>query len=359
MAERATSAEALAFTLTYRDLPHGERPEGSQVFQYRDVQTFLKKLRKAYAKQYNGATGEIRYIVAGEIGSKGTKRVHWHMALFADRPITALGEWERPSYHNPQNSKTKDLWIWSIWDHGHVDLKQPDQGGFAYVVKYALKDMFNVVKSKRTMREAKSENHGASYFRVSKHPPIGFRYLERKLDRLEQRLQLLPSLDIKVEGYSGFWWPRTGQREYLLDRLHDINKKSNAELGRDAPQWTSLLASVSEENTKDWERLVYGTEKEIEIFDEFEEQDRIGSELSAIRRQCGGAVPCKQCAWDTAGKLDPAVRKTYEALRKEHEASGSRAGFDRWVKHRYQINPCCQLKDDQSRKDAFRRSGDA
>src|SRR5690554_1488542 len=91
MAEKAVSGETIAIELTYRNSLDGTLPDAAKAFKYRDVQLFLKRLRKAYTDEYRQA-GEIRYIVVGERGSK-RKRVHWHMVIFSDRPISTLGKW--------------------------------------------------------------------------------------------------------------------------------------------------------------------------------------------------------------------------------------------------------------------------
>ena len=80
-------------------------------------------------------------------------------------------------------NKAKRL-LWSCWRHGLLSVQIPDQGGMAYALKYALKDQFAAVKSAGTMREAKADNWGSGFFRMSKFPPIGSEWLAKKLERL-------------------------------------------------------------------------------------------------------------------------------------------------------------------------------
>ena len=57
---------------------------------------------------------------------------------------------------------------WSHWPWGLISVQVPDQGGMMYALKYALKDQFNVEKSRGTMREHKAEAWGSGFFRMSK-----------------------------------------------------------------------------------------------------------------------------------------------------------------------------------------------
>lgn len=330
MAEKAAMGHALVFTLTYRNNDLAEAPRGAEVFEYKHVQNFMKKVRKAYKKEYR-ETGEISYIIAGERGSQ-KDRVHWHMIIFSKQDLTRLGEWNRPWYYNPNNEKTKDLWIWDKWEHGHVDLKKPDQGGVAYVMKYALKDQFNEVKSRGTMRYSKSENHGASMFRMSKKPPIGARWLGEKLDRLDQMGAVVPKLEFKIPEYSGYWWPRGAIREDLLSRLHWINEKVRAETGRDAPQWTTLLLSV-ESLEKDWETLVYGQIEHPPFNAVF------GLRPQEIKNRCGKLKICRACYDAKSDEEKTEYRRWFEvATRPKGKLSDIP---ENWTRFGFEPNPHC------------------
>ena len=108
----------------------------------------MKRLRKEGFK--------ARYIVAGEYGSKKA-RAHWHAVLFFSgaAPAIARGASER----QPWQILLETRFNWEPWPHGFVFFQQPDYGGFAYVLKYALKDQDADV----------SKGHLA----MSKKPPLG------------------------------------------------------------------------------------------------------------------------------------------------------------------------------------------
>lgn len=356
MAEKAVSGETIGIELTYRNTPDGDAPDAAKAFRYSDVADFLKRLREEYFRQYN-ARGEIRFICAGERGSqKG--RVHWHMIIFADRPFTNLGAWSDFLFAPLDGPKFSELGRkahmlhWRFWPHGHVVVKRPDQGGMQYVLKYALKDQFNVVKSKGTMRFSKAENHGASYFRMSKQPPLGFRFLQEQCDRWEQRGAVPVKLELSIPEYKGFWWPKAKQREYLLDRLYLINEGIKERTGRDAPQWDALLASlVSVE--KDWEALVYGPEtEETEEFDAeawaqhlaLEQSRRERDHREAERRsRCGGIRVCRLC-WRGKSKEAQARYHDWYNQRVAEFVTDTQTpalSIDHWYRLKKQTNPHC------------------
>lgn len=136
IAESKFSEKTYAITLTYKPT------EGVNAVTliYKDVQDFLKRLRKKY---------KCRYIVTGEYGSaKG--RAHWHIIVFF-----------KDKYPEVDTNKRVD---WKYWPHGLVYFQEPDWKGFEYCLKYVLKD--------QTSRTADS------HLAMSKKPPLGAEYFE-------------------------------------------------------------------------------------------------------------------------------------------------------------------------------------
>lgn len=178
IAEQTTSTETFAVTLTYR----GTGPE-TAMLRYSDFQKCIKLLRR---HAFNP-----RYIVAGEFGSK-KGRAHWHAVLFFDAvwvnsKTGAYGPARVPQIvrQSPFASVAKVAAGWDIvlnqnmhwhpWPHGFAFFQQPDYGGFAYVLKYALKDQDDDV----------SKGHLA----MSKKPPLGHQFFMELADRhVEQGL---------------------------------------------------------------------------------------------------------------------------------------------------------------------------
>lgn len=364
MAETAMTHQTYGFTLTYRDDPLGGKPDGAKLFIYPHVQTFLKQLRESYFRQHQ-ARGEIRFLCAGERGSK-RDRVHWHMIIWAQRDFLDLGQWTDfvgRKTDGPRIDNKDALDHWSFWDHGTVDVIEPSQRGISYVVKYALKDQVNVVRSKGQKRLDHAERFSASHFMMSKKPAIGQSWIEAKLDSWRERLVVPTTLHLKVPNYSGYYWPRGKQRDALLAGLHDINELCNDQLGRDAAQWSALLDSVAN-SEKDWEGLIYGTQEPSTPRPEDVRWEQ-GNEIAAtraIRRRCGGIAPCAAC-YRGLSEEKQANARTWAASRsasiaKERPFTGlDSEGNWRTEKH---VNPWCGLRvADPEVDSAFHIAGEA
>lgn len=367
MAEKAISGETLLLDLTYRDNPDGTTANAAKIFNYSHIKLFLKKLREQYKRDY-GKRGEIRFLICGERGSK-RGRVHWHLVLFSDKPISTLGEWTDGNHQPLDGMRDRKRDHWTFWDHGFVYSKLPTLNGMQYALKYALKDQFNVVKSKGTMREAKSENHGASYFRMSKTPPIGERYLAEVIQNYQQRGIVPVEAAIKIPEYNGYWWPKGKLREQMLLAFHEINKQRKTETGRDCPQWAALTNSlVSLE--KDWETLTYGTQtSETEIFDPANwersllEQQKLRANIARatqIRRNCGSFQPCEKC-FNSLNEVRKAafVEWHKKAIgRFQRDTSRQRKpNFNTWWRQNHpEVNFYCAFKGSGEVQAAFKRA---
>jgi len=334
MAEKATMGNALVLMLSYPNNPDGTLPDSARAFRYKDVQDFMKRLRKAYGKHYQiSPKGEISYIVAGELGSE-TKRVHWHMILFSKRSLHPLGEWSSLRGEPMSGPKiTHKGWNqnWSIWsDHyGYVCPQVPDQGGVAYVLKYAMKDQFNLVNAEGTQRFTKCERHAAGMFRMSKKPAIGWRYLQQQIDRWEERGSVPPDLLVKIPDYSGYWWPRGAFRKAALKALHDVNLTINEECGRDAPQWNTLLASLAAREAD--QQLLILRQKQVEW--EYDQRQQNSQLQDAQKRQT-----LRQRAAIAAGLLHDTKPKTGAVLTRDQCAElsdGEWRNYKIWFEAEY------------------------
>lgn len=153
IAEQQYSLQTFSVTLTYRE----DHPS-AVILNYKDVQDFLKRLRRKM--------GVVRYIVAGEYGSK-KGRAHWHIVLFFKSK-------ELKRSYNPDDKDPWDYTLnqridWKPWPHGFVYFQRPDYGGFAYAMKYALKD------------QAMQASSG--HLAMSKKPPLGAQFFEELAQR--------------------------------------------------------------------------------------------------------------------------------------------------------------------------------
>lgn len=152
IAEQQVSTYTLALTLTYRD----SEDASTAVLNIRDFQKFIKRLRKGTLTR---PPFNVRYIVAGEYGSK-KGRAHWHVILFFD------GEY--PEIEQSKFNAEQQNWD-EVWPHGYVYFQKPDYSGFAYLLKYVLKDVDQDVQQ--------------TALSMSKYPPLGTEYFINEAER--------------------------------------------------------------------------------------------------------------------------------------------------------------------------------
>lgn len=117
----------LFVTLTYdnKHLP----PFG---LRYSDVQKFLKRLRITLERKHS-FTGRLRYVCAGEYGSK-TNRPHYHLLIW-DFPCKSIGD-----------LFAIDKFIRDIWKQGITQTKPCDNSDAGlYLGKYLSKSVFTKV----------------------------------------------------------------------------------------------------------------------------------------------------------------------------------------------------------------------
>lgn len=202
LAESRTSVATYSVTLTYRDEGNGAN---RAVLTYRDVQLFLKRLRKA---GYN-----VRYIVAGEYGELKA-RAHWHIVLFfqecaPERVYASEAREGDQIYVASSPLDPAGRIIWPHWPHGFVFFQEPDFGGLRYVLKY--------------IQKGEKGEASQSHLSMSKKPPLGAAffdhlaasYVERGLAPLDYSYQFFDQRDAK--GRIRNFQIRGKSRELFLD----------------------------------------------------------------------------------------------------------------------------------------------
>ena len=149
--EASTSDWVYAVTLTYR--PHNKpltsaaalnpaqklpNRKQMEVIHKEDFQNFQKHLRRRF---------KTRYLVAGEFGSKGTGRTHFHVILF--------GRGTPPSWELNSNTHI-DQWPWG---HVYVD-SAVSESAIRYTAKYLLK---GAKRKKSSARDPKNTADFSSF----------------------------------------------------------------------------------------------------------------------------------------------------------------------------------------------------
>jgi len=158
IAESKFSSQTYAVTLTYAQ----DAGVSAVTLVYKDVQDFLKRLRKRY---------KVRYIVAGEYGTK-KGRAHWHIILFFKGKYPDVKEDVRVN--------------WEFWKHGYSYFQKPDWKGFQYVLKYVLKDQ--------------TADSADTHLAMSKKPPLGFEFFEELAKTHVEQAVIPRSFKYKVGG---------------------------------------------------------------------------------------------------------------------------------------------------------------
>lgn len=200
IAEKLTSTKTWVITLTYG----GGNHDAAQTLRYEHVQLMLKKLRNHGYK--------VRYMVAGEYGSGGTERAHWHIVLFfkGASPTFKLNK----RYNHP------------IWEHGFIFVEEPHHANFYYATKYTTK------KTNEKFRELD--------FRFSKFPALGHGYFMELADGYVKE-KIAPSdftytfRDIKdKKGKQRAFLMRGVTKENFMQRFHEGNMKLDQPLFSEA-----------------------------------------------------------------------------------------------------------------------------
>lgn len=158
IAESKYATQTYAVTLTYAN----DAGVNAVTLVYKDVQDFMKRLRKRY---------KVRYICAGEYGTaKG--RAHWHIILFFKGKAPKIEEDVRVN--------------WKYWTHGFSYFQQPDWKGFQYVLKYVLKDT--------------DLDSADSHLAMSKKPPLGYEFFEELAKEHVEQAVIPRSYKYKIAG---------------------------------------------------------------------------------------------------------------------------------------------------------------
>lgn len=370
MAEKATNPHCVILTLTYNEETQHNR-DSARMFRYADVRGFIKRLRSAasHAKLDAG----LRFICAGEQGDR-LGRCHWHIIIYSQADLLALGEWSR--FRQPVTSRAAKIsgqgsenavrLTWSLWGldgdpHGFVTVQEASEAGMQYVLSYCLKDTFGEQRSRNTKRHTRSENFGAGVFRMSKRPAIGIPWLVSQMERLHEVGAVLPNLFLKVPDFSGLWQPSGSVRQSLIFHLSALNTLARWRTGAEAPQMSTLRASLAD-NPADLERLDHvqpDTEEETleqALLRKAREraEHRRSSEIVA---RCGHNIACDDCLQALGD----------EALRSQGFAIGEcQDGFFRPVNldgspinraPAGQINPACRYRGSRSYRVAFPATG--
>lgn len=151
--------EAYFLTLTYDD-EHLPSEDGELVLNKRDIQLFLKRIRKY---------GDYRYFYCGEYG-ENTFRPHYHMILYGHLEgfsLQGVGKFTCPV-------------VDQCWKLGYVLIEPVTPGNIAYVCGYVEK------KWKMDLSGFKVK----PFIGMSTKPAIGYKYFEKRRSFFEKDMHV-------------------------------------------------------------------------------------------------------------------------------------------------------------------------
>lgn len=201
MLETMDHESSVFLTLTY-DEDHF--PENGSL-NPRDLQLFVKRLRKRYAPN------RFRFYAVGEYGDK-TERPHYHLALFGF-PFCAYLNTRKAS----SCCKVCDM-VRETWGFGHVFLGTLEQSSARYICRYVLKKMTNP-------EDLRLNGRHPEFARMSNRPGIGLHAMDEVANTI-----LKHGLDKTLEDVPNSI--RIGEKEWPLG--HYLKQQLRRRIGRDA-----------------------------------------------------------------------------------------------------------------------------
>jgi len=163
-------------TLTYADPSLPRLPNGTPTLVLKDVQLFLKRLRKHFAPH------RLRFFQCGEYGEL-TQRPHHHMILFGedfckDREPVSQSRSGFPQYESPLLN--------SLWPHGHSTISEVSFESAAYVARYCLK------KITGTGKQFHYSGRKPEFITMSRNPGIASAFFEEFLTDIYPHDEIVP-----------------------------------------------------------------------------------------------------------------------------------------------------------------------
>lgn len=240
-----------------------EKLPESRSLEYRDVQLWLKRLRKAMAQRvrgkgrrmkwkYTGADlkNPVRFFLCGEYGST-TLRPHWHAILF--------NVWFKDQVRLLNGTYQSDL-ADKIWQNGRCVIGDVTPQSISYVAGYTTDKLYGRGKEEAyevvDLRSGEVKERRPELVSMSRRPGIGYRWFERFRSDIfgglesphdfavhEKRKRKVPRYYWRLYNESGDAFAVEKVREARLDRAAEVDK-SEETLERRAVREEALLRRV-------------------------------------------------------------------------------------------------------------------
>lgn len=247
-------------TLTYspEKVPINEKL-GNLTLKPKDLQDFLKRLRKYYEQHFNHQS--IRFYACGEYGST-TQRPHYHILGF-NLPIFDIIPLKR--------TKTNDQLYYSptvekIWGKGNVWIGEVNWNTCAYVARYIMK------KQKGPEAKQYYEENGEvpEFVRMSRRAGIGQKYFEDNYKQIYNCDEIL----IQKRNKKGKIEVQSVKPARYYDKLYDQLEPENMLLIKEARQKQAIENEKLRQQRSTKTRLEYLEQKE----------ERLKQSIKALKR---------------------------------------------------------------------------
>lgn len=247
LCEMSTADWVRVVTLTYRPSDYELTPELLQLghknpqplqirtIQKSDFQNFMKWLRRRF---------RIRYLVAGEYGSRATERVHFHAIL--------MGRGKPPTWELHKNIHIKQ---WP-WGHVYVDDAASEQS-----VRYAAKYLLKGAKRRKSRHDNRYNKEWISYSRI---PIMGIDVVLNLAERYASERVVPHSFKYRPPmAHEGREYQFTGEARYrfiehLITLWPDVLNKPKTPAMENA-----FLRYTKERQRRQWEALPAATREKL------------------------------------------------------------------------------------------------
>lgn len=203
-------ASFVSLTYSPENLPFSERSleSGQGTLCKRDVQLFLKKLRKRFSDR------RIRFYCAGEYGPNNTHRPHYHLILFGVSAEELDPDWFYFAGKSGPTAKNfcRVTPLYELWSYGVVHVGEVTQHSISYVAGYVTSKM---------VKNDDPEGRTPEFSVMSRMPGLGLTalgHVSRYLQRVSEDYSLSPSA--RTVCFEGNDWPLG---RYLLSKLRIIS----------------------------------------------------------------------------------------------------------------------------------------
>lgn len=235
----------------YCDLETGEIGTSATLVK-RDLQLFMKRLRKAHCSKY-GDDALIRFFAAGEYGSQ-THRPHYHAIIYGLK-LDDLKFYKRNTY--PENYDLYNSeWLSNIWKNGHVVVGNVTWDTCAYTARYIVKKQYG-----NAAEVYDKYNFAPEFTNMSRKPGIGREYYEQKKEDIKDCLRRNDT--IPISDGSRIIEARTPRYyEYLFDLE---NFEELPEIKETRQRIAADLTEIKMESTSDDYLTMLRKEEEVKL----------------------------------------------------------------------------------------------